>query len=180
MIFWHNIHKNGHFPIFNQTGLYLGYFAPRPSRPGQAWDQFFFVIFSHTPQEALVKIFWNLVHPSQIFAKIEINVPKLNFHFWVEYNTFSKGIWLFQKTFEIEYTSWDNQWLKKISIWLESDLIYTKQLGIVTRFARLLASAEISMLLKNLPCMLSWMANSFYTPGPLLVRENGRLRSPHY
>ena len=42
MIFWHNIHKNGHFQIFNQTGLYLGDFAPRPSRPGQARDQIFF------------------------------------------------------------------------------------------------------------------------------------------
>ena len=29
-----------------------------------------------TREEALVKIFWNLVHPSQIFAKIVIFVPK--------------------------------------------------------------------------------------------------------
>ena len=83
------------FKFSTKLGSTLATLHPGPAGLARPGTKFFFVIFSHTPQEALVKKFWNLVHPSQIFAKTGIYItnplPQLAF-LRVEYNTFSKGI----------------------------------------------------------------------------------------
>ena len=66
------------FKFSTKLGSTLATLHPGPAGLARPGTKFFFVIFSHTPQEALVKKFWNLVHPSQIFAKMVIfctNLP---------------------------------------------------------------------------------------------------------
>ena len=66
------------FKFSTKLGSTLATLHPGPAGLARPGTKFFFVIFSHTPQEALVKKFWNLVHPSQIFAKTAIfrtNLP---------------------------------------------------------------------------------------------------------
>ena len=64
------------FQFSTKLGSTLAPLQPGPAGLARAGTKFFFVIFSHTPQEALVKKFWNLVHPSQIFAKMVVFLPK--------------------------------------------------------------------------------------------------------
>ena len=64
------------FKFSTKLGSTLATLHPGPEGLARPRTKFFFVIFSHTPQEALVEKFWNLVHQSQIFAKTAIFVPK--------------------------------------------------------------------------------------------------------
>ena len=66
------------FKFSTKLGSTLATLHPGLASLARPRTKIFFVIFSHTPQEALVKKFLNLVHPSQIFAKIAIfntNLP---------------------------------------------------------------------------------------------------------